>query len=82
MWSGPLREQPKPCDEPQIRVSLFAQRTSWRRGPDLREQGTFDHRGHKPCLTVRSKIPSVARRADSGTIGKRSFKSPLTFDQS
>ena len=38
--------------------------------------------GHRPILTVRSKIPSVARRADSGTIGKRSFRSPLTFDQS
>jgi hypothetical protein len=37
---------------------------------------------HKPFRTVRSKIPSVARRADSGTIGKRSFMSPLTLDQS
>ena len=37
---------------------------------------------HTPFLTVRSKIPSVARRADSGTIGKRSLRSPVTFDQS
>jgi hypothetical protein len=37
---------------------------------------------HMPLLTVRSKIPSVARSADSGTIGKRSLRSPLTFDQS
>jgi len=37
---------------------------------------------HRPFLTVRSKIPSVARRADSGTIGKRSLSSPVTFDQS
>ena len=36
----------------------------------------------RPFLTVRSKIPSVARRADSGTIGKRSLRSPPTFDQS
>ena len=37
---------------------------------------------HMLLLTVRSKIPSVARSADSGTIGNRSLRSPLTFDQS
>jgi hypothetical protein len=37
---------------------------------------------HRPFRTVRSKIPSVARSADSGTIGKRFLRSPLTFDQS
>jgi hypothetical protein len=36
----------------------------------------------RPFLTVRSKIPSVARSADSGTIGKRSLRSPPTLDQS
>ena len=36
----------------------------------------------RPALTVRSKIPSEARKADSGTIGKRSLRSPVTFDQS
>ncbi len=38
--------------------------------------------GHRPFLTVRSRMPNVARKADSGTIGKRSLRSPLTFDQS
>ncbi len=36
----------------------------------------------RPWRTVRSRIPSVARRAESGTIGKRSLRSPVTFDQS
>jgi hypothetical protein len=38
--------------------------------------------GHAPVRTVRSRIPSVARNADSGTIGKRSLASSPTFDQS
>jgi hypothetical protein len=36
----------------------------------------------RPALTVLSKIPNVARKADSGTIGNRSLRSPLTLDQS
>jgi hypothetical protein len=48
------------------------------------ESETLERRtgNQRPFLTVRSKIPSVARRADSGTIGKRSLRSPPTFDQS
>jgi hypothetical protein len=61
---------------------------------EVRPQGVYsdkvvgtlqEYRGgipYKPVLAVRSKIPSVARRADSGTIGNRSFRSPVTFDQS
>ena len=36
----------------------------------------------RPRRAVRSRIPSVARNADSGTIGKRSLMSPFTNDQS
>lgn len=36
----------------------------------------------RPFRTVRSKIPKLARKADSGTTGKRSFISPVTLDQS
>jgi len=67
------------------------------RGPAARERNAMGNRervrwlerrlhrsasGHKPFLTVRSKIPSVARRADSGTIGKCSLMSSPIFDQS
>lgn len=38
---------------------------------------------YRPRRTVRSKMPSVARRAEAGTMGKRSFNSPSsTWDQS
>jgi len=50
--------------------------------PSWNLPGKVGRESHRPLLTVRSKIPSVARRADSGTIGKRSLRSPLTFDQS
>ena len=40
------------------------------------------HPRQRPVRTVRSKMPSVARRAESGTIGNRSLMSPSTLDQS
>jgi AcrR family transcriptional regulator len=39
-------------------------------------------RAQRPVRTVRSRIPRVARNADSGTIGKRSLMSSPTSDQS
>jgi hypothetical protein len=51
--------------------------------PDQRlpVSGTHD-RGYRPFRTVRSKMPRVARRAESGTIGNRSLCSSSTLDQS
>jgi hypothetical protein len=39
-------------------------------------------RSQRPFRTVRSKMPSVDRRAVSGTIGKRSLMSSPISDQS
>ena len=61
------------CDVPLMQpMAVMASRTTLQRRTGI----------YRPFLTVRSKIPSVARSADSGTIGKRSLRSPLTFDQS
>ena len=85
-WRSCSESSAEHSSEGTRRLSVpFAGLTSW---PDCwvtRSVATCRHAGlvgQRPFLTVRSKIPKVALRADSGTIGKRSLKSALTFDQS
>ena len=73
----------------ELEISGYLTREEWRTtAQDLvgtRVAMTARHhppKRYRPLLTVRSRIPSVARRADSGMMGKRSWMSPDTFDQS
>src|SRR5580704_3109041 len=64
-----------PRDEAITRLSTERCRPWPQAGP---YDGDYDSALQRPLLTVRSKIPSVARSADSGTIGKRSlYSSPI-----